>query len=51
MLASTDDQTGNPYEDYDHYTFYGAGDVPSIAEHAYEMIYGSPEEALSSTTG
>ena len=46
MLASTDDQTGNPYEDYDHYTFYGAGDVPSIAEHAYEMINGSPDDSM-----
>jgi hypothetical protein len=40
MLASTDDQTGNPYEDYDHYTFYSADEVPSIAEHAFLMTNG-----------
>ncbi len=50
MLASTDDQTAKPYEDYDHYTFYSAADVPSIAEHAYEMINGSPDEASAVET-
>ena len=52
MLASTDDQTAKPYEDYDHYTFHSAADVPSIAEHAYEMINGAPDEAPAvETTG
>ena len=37
MLASTDDETGEPYEDYDHYTFYGNAEVPSICEHARQM--------------
>jgi len=44
MLAATDDQTGNPYEDYDHYTFYSAAEVPSIAEHAFLMTNGVADE-------
>jgi mannan endo-1,4-beta-mannosidase len=38
MLASTDDETGHRYEDYDHYTFYCAEDVPSVTEHARDML-------------
>jgi hypothetical protein len=44
MLVSTDDQTGNPYEDYDHYTFCSADEVPSIAEHALLMTHGGRDE-------
>ncbi len=33
MLASTDDETGEPYQDYDGFTFYSGADVPSICEH------------------
>jgi len=44
MLAATDGQTGNPYEDYDHYTFYSSEDVPSIAEHAFLMTNGVADE-------
>jgi mannan endo-1,4-beta-mannosidase len=44
MLASTDNLTGKPYEDFDHYTFYSAQDVPSIAEHAFQMTKGFADE-------
>jgi mannan endo-1,4-beta-mannosidase len=37
MLASTDDQTGEPYPDHDGFTFYSDADVPSICEHALQM--------------
>jgi len=33
MLASTDDETGEPYSDHDGFTFYSQTDVPSICEH------------------
>ena len=33
MLASTDDETGEPYQDHDGFTFYSDVDVPSICEH------------------
>ena len=33
MLASTDDETGEPYPDYDGFAFYSAADVPSVCEH------------------
>jgi mannan endo-1,4-beta-mannosidase len=33
MLASTDDETGEPYPDYDGFTFYSAAGIPSIYEH------------------
>jgi mannan endo-1,4-beta-mannosidase len=33
MLASTDDETGEPYPDYDGFTFYSDTDVSSICEH------------------
>jgi mannan endo-1,4-beta-mannosidase len=38
MLASTDDETNQPYSDYDGFTFYSHADVPSICEHAVQMI-------------
>ncbi len=47
MLASTDDQTGEPYQDYDRYTFYSAADVPSLAEHAAEMTSDFPDQGPS----
>ena len=37
MLASTDDETGEPYPDYDGFTFYSDADIPSICEHARQM--------------
>jgi endo-1,4-beta-mannosidase len=37
MIASTDDETGNLYQDYDHFTFYSDADVPSICAHALDM--------------
>jgi len=37
MLASTDDETGELYPDYDRFTFYSDSDVPSICAHALEM--------------
>ena len=37
MIASTDDETDDPYPDYDHFTFYSDADVPSIRAHALEM--------------
>ena len=37
MLASADDETGDLYRDYDHFTFYCDADVPSICAHALEM--------------
>lgn len=37
MLASTDDETGEPYQDHDHYTFYSSAEVPSIRAHAMQM--------------
>jgi mannan endo-1,4-beta-mannosidase len=37
MLASTDDETGELYPDYDRFTFYGDADVPSLCAHALEM--------------
>ena len=37
MLASTDDETGKRYADYDRFTFYSDADVPSIRAHAIEM--------------
>jgi len=39
MLASTDDETGERYPDYDHFTFYRDADVPSIRAHALEMTF------------
>jgi len=39
MLASTDDETGEPYPDYDRFTFYSDADVPSIRAHAIEMTF------------
>ena len=41
MLASTDDETGDPYPDYDGFTFYSDADVPSICEHALQMTANS----------
>jgi endo-1,4-beta-mannosidase len=38
MLAANDDKTGHRYEDYDHYTFYCSEDVPSVTEHARDML-------------
>jgi mannan endo-1,4-beta-mannosidase len=38
MLASTDDETGELYPDYDQFTFCSDVDVPSIRSHALEMI-------------
>jgi len=35
--ASTDDETGEPYPDYDGFTFYSDADIPSICEHARQM--------------
>jgi mannan endo-1,4-beta-mannosidase len=37
MIASTDDETGELYPDYDRFTFYSDADVPSICAHALEM--------------
>ena len=37
MIASTDDETGEPYPDYDRFTFYSDADVPSICAHALDM--------------
>jgi mannan endo-1,4-beta-mannosidase len=37
MLASIDDETSEPYQDYDGFTFYSDADVPSICEHAVQM--------------
>src|SRR5579872_4197769 len=39
MIASTDDETGEPYPDYDRFTFYSDADVPSICAHALQMIF------------
>ena len=33
MLASTDDETGEPYADHDGFTFYSDADVPAICDH------------------
>jgi mannan endo-1,4-beta-mannosidase len=41
MLASTDDETGELYPDYDHFTLYGDADAPSIRAHALEMTSAS----------
>jgi mannan endo-1,4-beta-mannosidase len=38
MLASIDDTTGQPYPDYDHFTFYGPDDVPAIRDHVTEVL-------------
>ena len=37
MLASTDDETGKPYQDFDQFTFYSEAEVPSICAHAKQM--------------
>jgi mannan endo-1,4-beta-mannosidase len=37
MIASTDDETGEPYPDHDGFTFYSDIDIPSIRAHASEM--------------
>jgi mannan endo-1,4-beta-mannosidase len=37
MIASTDDETGELYPDYDQFTFYSDADVPSICAHALDM--------------
>ena len=37
MIASTDDETGELYPDYDRFTFYSDADVPSICAHALDM--------------
>ena len=37
MIASTDDETGEPYPDYDRFTLYGDADAPSIRAHALDM--------------
>lgn len=37
MIASTDDETGVRYPDYDRFTFYSDADVPSIRAHARDM--------------
>jgi mannan endo-1,4-beta-mannosidase len=37
MIASTDDETGEMYPDYDRFTFYSDADVPSIRAHALDM--------------
>lgn len=41
MIASTDDETGEPYPDYDRFTFYSDADVPSIRAHALDMTLAS----------
>lgn len=40
MIASTDDETGSLYRDYDGFTFYCDADAPSICEHALQMAAG-----------
>jgi mannan endo-1,4-beta-mannosidase len=47
MLASRDDATGDLYPDYDHFTFYSADDVPSIRDHALQMICEDDAERFS----
>jgi hypothetical protein len=47
MLASRDDATGDLYPDYDHFTFYSADDVPSIRDHALQMISEDDAERFS----
>lgn len=37
MIASTDDETGELYPDYDRFTFYSDADVPPIRAHALDM--------------
>jgi endo-1,4-beta-mannosidase len=37
MIASTDDETGEPYPDFDRFTVYSGADVPSIRAHALDM--------------
>jgi mannan endo-1,4-beta-mannosidase len=39
MIASTDDETGERYRDYDRFTFYSGADVPSIRAHALDMTF------------
>ena len=39
MIASTDDENGEMYLDYDRFTFYCDADVPSICAHAHEMTF------------
>jgi mannan endo-1,4-beta-mannosidase len=41
MLAALNDETGEDYPDYDGFTFYSEADVPSICEHARQMIVRS----------
>lgn len=41
MIASTDDGTGEPYLDYDRFTFYSGADVPAIRAHALDMTAAS----------
>jgi len=42
MIASTDDESGEPYPDYDQFTFYSDADVPSICAHALDMaVHGA----------
>jgi len=41
MIASTDEETGEPYENYDRFTFYADVDVPSICAHAVDMNAGT----------
>ena len=48
MLASTDDATGELYQDHDHFTFYCADDVPSIRAHALQMGTGQTLSEASS---
>lgn len=41
MIASNDEATGEPYPDYDRFTFYSAEDAISIREHARQMAAGA----------
>jgi endo-1,4-beta-mannosidase len=48
MIASRDDTTGEPYPDYDHFTFYSTADVMSIRDHVLQMTKGAPVGTLPS---
>jgi mannan endo-1,4-beta-mannosidase len=48
MIAGEDDLNGQPYPDYDHFTFYKPSDVPSIRDHVRQMLEGAQLEPPSS---
>jgi hypothetical protein len=48
MIAGADDPPGRVYQDFDHFTVYGPGEVMSIRDHVLQMTEGAPASELPS---